>query len=311
MKFTKIYQNAMTSFLYEYPMRYLAWILLLTFACANVNADSSPNLSAIGSLLVPGSAQLIQERTLDGTTHFLSFGAGIIGSSYYSQKADFISDDELYNDDESIMYLNQTTLYGSMFSSLTFNTMLYSSFDAYRGSRLLKGNTGYRTDISRESASELALAPFSTNYLSRPTTYLPLILITLMSYDDPFAIQWNSSTSQSELLLGMGVIEDMTAVGEEAFFRGYLNNELSHKVGENWAIGLSSAVFGLAHDGEGDQAGALSAALAGGYLAWLHQHNNYRLAENVALHFWVNTLSNLAAIHNGGDGTTLRINFQF
>ena len=101
------------------------------------------------------------------------------------------------------------------------------------------------------------------------------------------------------------------AVGEEAFFRGFLNNQLSHQLGRWWGLGLSSGIFALGHSGTGNQASALQAGIFGLYTGWLQQHNNYAIGEGVAIHFWGNFLASAVAIANGGSAELMRLNFEF
>lgn len=281
-------------------MKYLK-VLLLTLLSVSAHAERNANLSAIGSFLLPGSMQWMNDRPEEGKLHFLSFATGVAGSAYFSRRSDYLSDKERYNDDQSVEY-NSTGLQAGLFDSLLLNSMFYSSYDAYRDIRYPQ---------EKETLAELALAPFQWQYLTRPTTYGPLLLLAAIATQEDFSYQRQGHVTPAQMAAQSAIVNDMTAVGEEAFFRGYLNHELGYQLGESWAIGLSSVGFGLAHNGEGNQADALSAAFIGGYLAWLHQSNNGRLGENVALHYWINMISDLAAISRGNGSTLLRVHYQF
>src|SRR5882762_7154776 len=80
-----------------------------------------------------------------------------------------------YDDANNREFINQTTLRRDFALRLATDTALYSSFAAYRDARARDGR-GYRTPAPKESLSDLALAPFSWEFLSRPTTFLPLAL---------------------------------------------------------------------------------------------------------------------------------------
>lgn len=270
-----------------------------------VQASDNPNLSALSSLIIPGSAQWVHDEEGKGSLHFISFSTGVMGSGYYSDRSDYLSDSERYNDDKSTEYINSTSLKAGLFDGLLLNTMFYSSYDAYSDIRYQE------TKTKKASLGTLAASPFQWEYLSRPTTYVPLILIAAASSQEKFTYQSVDSTSKGEMAMQAVAVNTMTAVGEEAFFRGYMNHELSYQLGENWAIGLSSVGFGLAHNGEGDQADQLTAAAIGGYLAWLHQSNHYQMGENIALHYWINMISDLAAISRGKKGTLLSLGYPF
>jgi membrane protease YdiL (CAAX protease family) len=64
-------------------------------------------------------------------------------------------------------------------------------------------------------------------------------------------------------------------VGEEAFFRGFVNNDLSNRYGDNAGLATSSVIFGLAHSGQGQTAKALQATAVGFYFSWRHQKNGF------------------------------------
>jgi membrane protease YdiL (CAAX protease family) len=65
-------------------------------------------------------------------------------------------------------------------------------------------------------------------------------------------------------------------IGEEAFFRGYLNHSLSTSYGPVTGIGTSSLLFMLAHEGNTDaSSGRPARLLAGLYLGWLHYKSGY------------------------------------
>jgi hypothetical protein len=51
--------------------------------------------------------------------------------------------------------------------------------------------------------------------------------------------------------------------------------------------------------------------LAGAYLGWVHQKNGFEVGEGVALHYWINVLAGISAIHNGGSAELLHIQLPF
>lgn len=72
-----------------------------------------------------------------------------------------------------------------------------------------------------------------------------------------------SPCSVAELTL----VAVMAGVGEEMFFRGFLQGFLAQHIGAWWALALASVLFGLLHTIT--PAYALMAALMGAYLGWL------------------------------------------
>ena len=170
-----------------------------------------------------------------------------------------------------------------------------------------------RTPRPTESLTDLAAAPFSLRYLSRPTTFVPLLIQALgvFSSEYDYGIIRNPDVSKSDLYTFNYLANESTAIGEEAFFRGFVNNEFSHRYGNNGGLVVSSVIFGLAHTGQGQTANALQATAAGLYLGWLHQRNGFEAAEGVALHYWVNVLAGIAAIRNGGGAQLVSLNISF
>jgi hypothetical protein len=192
---------------------------------------------------------------------------------------------------------------------------LYSGYAAYRDARA-RDNSGFRTPAPRESLGDLAVSPFSFKYLARPTTFIPLAIQAAALYrykdsKDAYGIYRHRDVSTGDLHTFNLIANEWTAVGEEAFFRGFLNNEFSNRYGDNQGLVISSAIFGLAHTGQGQTANVLEAGLAGAYLGWVHQKNGFEAGEGVALHYWINVLAGISAIHNGGSAEFLRIQLPF
>jgi membrane protease YdiL (CAAX protease family) len=164
-----------------------------------------------------------------------------------------------------------------------------------------------------ESLTDLAVAPFSWQYLVRPTTFIPLAIqavgVFSKSYD--YRIDRASDVSKNDLYAFNFVANEATAVGEEGMFRGFLNSEFSDRFGNTEGLLMSSAIFGLAHTGQGNTANALQAGLAGLYLGWVHQRNGFEAGEGVALHYWVNVLAGIGAIRNGGSTQLLNLRLSF
>lgn len=65
----------------------------------------------------------------------------------------------------------------------------------------------------------------------------------------------------------LALIAGMAGIGEEMFFRGFLQGFLAEHLGAWWALALASALFGILHTIT--PAYALMAAVMGAYLGWL------------------------------------------
>jgi len=285
--------------------------LLASLAAAGAaHAQPSPEIASLASLIIPGLGQASNSDYADAAAHFGVFAASVYGMQRYSREPDFITDDRRYQGDSE--YINRTTLKYDYSARLATDTALYSSFAAYRDARR-RSDRYYRTPAPEESLGDLALAPFSWQYLSRPTTFIPigLQLWAVTRSQGGYGIYRGHDVTARDLHIFNATANEATAVGEEGFFRGVLNNSLSSSYGNGWGLGLSSAVFGLSHNGQGQTASIAQATLAGAYLGWVQQKNDFAIGEGVAIHYWINVLAGISAIRNGGSTPLYTIQIPF
>lgn len=291
-------------------------LLAIMLALGNVepaNADPlSPTIAGAASLVVPGAGQASNGDYGAAAAHFGIFAVSVYGVFRYLDKDDYLDEDERYDEGSNREFINKTTLKFDYAARLATDTALYSSYGAYRDARS-RDNSGYRTPLPNESLSDLAAAPFTLRYLSRPTTFVPLAIeaAAILASRGGYGIYRASDVSEGDLHTFNFVANEMTAVGEEAFFRGFLNNELSDRWGDSAGLATSSVIFGLAHSGQGQTANVLQATAAGLYLGWLHQRNGFGAGEGVALHYWFNVLAGISAIRDGGSAEVLRLSIPF
>jgi hypothetical protein len=273
-------------------------------------AQPSPTDAALASAIIPGLGQAINGNYEEGAVHFGIFAVSLSTVLYYEHKPDFLSDDVRYDEAGNREFINQTTLRRDFALRLATDTALYSSFGAYRDARA-RDDRAYRTPAPKESLSDLALAPFSWEFLSRPTTFIPLALQAWAVSRDSYGIYRGHDVSTRDLYIYNATANEFTAVGEEGFFRGFLNNEFSARWGNGWGLAGSSLLFGVAHTGQGQTANAIQASIAGLYLGWMQQRNGFGIGEGVALHYWINVLSGIAAIRHGGSAPLLSLSVPF
>src|SRR5262245_17463235 len=271
--------------------------------------QSSPTVSGLVSAIVPGLGQAIEGDYGTAAEHFGIFAASLSTGLYYERKPDFLNDDVRY-DDGNREFINQTTLRRDFALRLATDTALYSSFGAYRDARA-RDDRPYRTPAPKESLSDLALAPFSWEFLSRPTTFIPLALQAWAAAVGKYGIYRADDVSAGQLHAYNLTTNEFTAVGEEGFFRGFLNNELSNRWGDGWGLAGSSVLFGVAHNGQGQTANILQATVAGAYLGWVQQRNGFQIGEGVAIHYWINVLAGISAIRHGGGATLVSFRVPF
>ena len=290
---------------------YLAISCALGIRPAAALAETSPTLAAFASAIVPGLGQASNGDYETAAAHFGIFALSLSTALYYEHKPDFLSDSVRYDEAGNREFINQTTLRRDFALRLATDTALYSSFSAYRDGRQ-RDERVYRTPAPKESLADLALAPFSLEFLSRPTTFIPLaVQAWAASRKNGYAIYWGQDVSARDLHIYNASANEFTAVGEEGFFRGFLNNEFSDRWGNGWGLTWSSLLFGVAHTGQGQTANALQASVAGAYLGWINQRNGFQIGEGVALHYWINVIAGISAIRNGGSAPLLTLRVPF
>lgn len=293
--------------------RTLPAIALMVLGLGPATAEPAPPwFKGVASLIIPGAGQASNGDLETAAAHFGVFAVSVYGVVHYFRKDDYLDVDQRYDEDNDREFINKTTLKFDYAARIATGTALYSSYGAYRDARA-HDNSGYRTPLPTESLTDLARAPFSLRYLSRPTTFVPLLIqaLAVFSSKNGYAVDRSPDVSESDLHTFNFVANEMTAVGEEALFRGFLNNEFSNRYGNNGGLVVSSVIFGLAHTGQGQTADALQATAAGLYLGWMHQRNGFEVGEGVALHYWVNVLAGISAIRNGGSAQLLSLRFSF
>ncbi len=260
------------------------------------------NAVAIYSLIIPGMGQFVNRHTKTGGIH-LGVAAGLHYSHYFfNTLPNKLNNDDIFDDENKIKFINRPKHWSTTTFRMTLNWHFYSSFAAYRDSRKML-HSNYSTKAPPETWSDIISAPVSVKYLTRWTTLIPLTIITgimALEYQDLYETRWADDMSKAEVYTASILSGSSSAFGEEAFFRGYLNNEFSSRLGNVPGILLSSAIFAVTHGQGGNNASILSAALFGGYLGWLHQHNDYDIGEGIFIHFWINAIGAILAIEKGG-----------
>jgi len=293
-------------------LRVLGCACLLLAQVAGARAETTPLVAGLSSLIIPGAGQATNGDYETAAAHFGVFAVSVYALFYYESRPDYLDEYHRYDKAGNREFINRTTLKYDYAARLATDTALYSSYGAYRDVRQLR-NDGYRTPAPTESLGDLARAPFRLEYLARPTTFIPVLLQAWAAFGgkDGYGIYRAPDVSARDLHLFNATANEMTAVGEEAFFRGFLNNEFSNRYGDGIGLALSSTVFGLAHTGQGQTANALQAGVAGLYLGWMHQRNGFEAGEGVAIHYWINVLAGISAIRNGGSAQLITFQTQF
>jgi membrane protease YdiL (CAAX protease family) len=201
----------------------------------------------------------------------------------------------------------------------------YGVYAAYRDARKMIGHAGYYYPMPTDSFSDLISAPFSWSVVKKPEVWGGLLgALTVaagLSYLSP----------SEDVRIGMQIQEKRSTsplcafpvgLGEEAFFRGYLQTQLSEWFSPTLGLTFSSLLFGAAHISnavfmsKADQGRYLTYSIPfitafGAYFGWMTQ-KNCSLKESVALHTWYDfILFAIDAASNASIGKPQSFSYSF
>ena len=197
---------------------------------------------------------------------------------------------------------------------LGVNLSRYGVYAAYRDARAYNNFEGYRYSMPTESLKDLALAPFDWSVIKKPEVWGGLLAalsaaVTVGYYAEKSLAKRSErkdsiSCNQSKVKQSFSAIEDKdfplnafpVGIGEEAFFRGFLQPTFSEFLTPWGGIALSSICFGLAHvsnvlnEPHEERINYYQYTIPlitvfGAYFGWMTYKNN-SLKESVALHSW-------------------------
>ncbi|MBI2646366.1 MAG: CPBP family intramembrane metalloprotease [Deltaproteobacteria bacterium] len=264
----------------------ISLILLLPFSSLAQNtretSGPSPTWAALWAHIIPGGGHMYQGDWGKGLLFTTTEGA-LLSSSLV-----LLTKDKKKTD---MAAFNLLTLFQ--------NEHFYNIYSAYQDARIKIKNEAYLSEISKENILNLLASPFDLNLLGRWTFLLPISIVTgitawIMS-DDNRSVKIRSSGASWAFPL-LGGQSTTIGVGEEAYFRGYLQSEFKELFKSEWvAIGSQSLLFAAAHDIYIDDPklpkvarywpGALRFTFAA-YSGWVTERNHYSIRENVAMHAW-------------------------
>lgn len=178
--------------------------------------------------------------------------------------------------------MNTTTMSADMASQMALATMFYSSYSAYRDAGGIPGR-------EEETIKDLAIAPFQPEFFFSQRVLIPLGLLALFEaatrkLQRPTLV--NPGTKR-EGIFYTTYTSFNAGVFEEAFFRGFMNDVLSKRIGNIPGGTVSGLVFGLAHlEGGNSAISVLPQIGIGFYFAYLQYLNGGDIRQGIALHFW-------------------------
>ncbi len=249
-------------------------------------ARKSPVLAATLSSLIPGLGHVYLG---DMQTASSLFGSATLGVSLFFSPQ-----------------LSEDTRIFSLLASQ--NIILYSAYAAYRDARTYNGSSGYTYKMPTDSLAALSYAPFKPSILKKPEVWGGVLgALALASYVTRIAYP-KEARIKTPLSSGgrlMPVLALPVGIGEESFFRGYLQPALSESFTPWGGIVLSSLAFAAVHI---PNAQALEPehqwryytfslpliGALGTYLGWL-TYKTTSLQESVAVHTWYDLIIFTAA----------------
>ena len=182
------------------------------------------------------------------------------------------------------------TLWADWAQEIGIKYHMLNVFDAYREAAALQGVTN---GIDQSSKRDLFLAPFAFSTWTDPIAVGIIIAAAgVIYYDYRDAISQprqvtRAFTRESNQLYEttyIGLFPAGSAAPEEAFYRGYLQNEFYALVPSPFfSIPMTSLAFGLSHVPEA----RLEAFLGGLLFGSLTHFSDNRLQRAIAAHYWV------------------------
>lgn len=182
------------------------------------------------------------------------------------------------------------------------NLGFYSAYAAYRDTRAYNHFEGYNYSMPTDSFAELALAPFQWKVIKKPEVWGGVLGalsigfgLSYFIFSDDLKTDCNINLASSNKSF-FPLMAFPIGLGEEAFFRGYLQSLFAESLTPWGGIALSSLCFGAMHTFnalEMDKGlrkryftyGIPLITSFGAYFGWL-TYKNHSLKESVAMHTW-------------------------
>jgi membrane protease YdiL (CAAX protease family) len=170
--------------------------------------------------------------------------------------------------------------------------MAAGSFSAYHGFRSAvrahKEEGKFKFLTHEEKVDDILRAPFEFDFLSRKTTYIPLLIASgfmVLSSSSYSQIFKGNSFNFSDAFYG-SAYSYLAGTHEEAMYRGWLMPVFMESWDSPfWSNATTSALFAAAHISD-DNPVPWPQLLMGWYLGWMTQRNQWSLKEAVFLHTW-------------------------
>ncbi len=179
-------------------------------------------------------------------------------------------------------------------------TQFYGIYAAYRDVRANNQNVGFRYPMPTDSFQQLLFAPFDWTVIRKPEVWGGVLGCLSLAVTVSALTHTEEAPATNAICSDFPVIDPFMAfaigLGEESFFRGYLQSAFSESLTPVGGMITSSILFAAAHianaellpEEERMQYYKVSLPVIGSigaYCSWL-TYKNRSLRESVAVHSW-------------------------
>jgi len=178
------------------------------------------------------------------------------------------------------------------------NTWFYGIYAAYRDMRAFNRQLGYHYTAPNDSFYDLSMAPITLTIIKKPEVWGGVLGLLTLGLGAIYLTHSHDVSADRNIAFQKNPLFAFPiGIGEEAFFRGYLQSSLSETFTPLGGIILSTALFTAAHIPNANFFETKEQRLSyytislplittiGSYLGWL-AYKNQSLKESVAVHVW-------------------------
>lgn len=207
------------------------------------------------------------------------------------------------------------------------NTWFYGMYSSYRDVRNYNHQAGYRYPMPNDSLLDLAKAPFQVSVMKKKEVWGGILgflaagaTVSYFAFADSSIKFPFSATNQPKIYPALAL---PVGIGEEAFFRGFIQSHLMELSSPVPAIVGSSLIFGAMHASNATEMeekekkayytyGLPLISSFGGYMGWLTYKTN-SLKYSTAVHAWYDFIvfSAAAAAQKKTGSNMIKPNFAY
>ena len=266
--------------------------------CNQSHAEVSPGVVGWGNSVVPGLGATLRGESIRGFAEMSSEIGLYYGGTFGAKEGSFSIDGSVLIPTNGTVY---RPLLGQMLQEAGLKLHMYDTFYNYQQAARAVSQTEREKSnpqpLYQGSISDQVFAPFRWKNLSNPWVY-PLILVSgvylFYSYATtavpPQAYRANGLEDKMYGLSQMGIIPFGSVVGEEAYFRGFVQRETRLYTGSVIAsLLIQSTLFAAIHPPDLRP----SAFASGIYFGMMVNHFGGNIEQAITAHYWVNVIDGI------------------